>query len=104
MTLLLIGLLIFLGVHSLAIFAPALRELAVARMGSLAWRGMYSLVSLGGFVLLIVGYGQARLAPTVLYMPPSWMRHVAFLLPTACWPMCCCSAASWPGRWPIAYR
>lgn len=96
MALLLIGLLLFLGVHSFAIFAPALRELAIARMGRNGWRGVYSLLSLGGFVLLILGYGQARLAPVLLYQPPFWMKHVVFLLMLPVFPLLL--AAYLPGR------
>jgi uncharacterized membrane protein len=55
-----------------------------------------SLVSIAGLVLIVVGYGQARLAPTVLYMPPSWMRHVTFLLMLPVFPLM--FAAYLPGR------
>jgi uncharacterized membrane protein len=80
MTLLILGLLIFLGVHSVSIIAPAWRDAQVARRGENAWKGLYSLLSLAGFVLIVIGYGQARLAPVVLYAPPVALRHVALLL------------------------
>jgi uncharacterized membrane protein len=80
MTLLIVGLLIFLGVHSLSIVAPAWRDAQFAQRGEGAWKGLYSVVSLVGFVLIVIGYGQARLAPVVLYEPPAYLRHLTLLL------------------------
>lgn len=80
MTLLILGLLIFLGVHSVSIVAPQWRDAQAARMGEKPWKGLYTLASLAGFVLIVVGYGQARQAPLVLYVPPVPLRHVAALL------------------------
>ena len=80
MTLLIVGLIVFLGVHSIAIFAPGARAAAVARLGEGLWKGVYAVLSLIGFYLLIKGYGEARLQPQVLYTPPAWTRHVAYLL------------------------
>jgi uncharacterized membrane protein len=80
MIILMLGLLIFLGVHSVRIFADPWRSTMRARMGEGSWKGMYSLLSIAGFVLLIWGYGQARQAPVVLWTPPLAMRHLAGLL------------------------
>lgn len=80
MTLLILGLLIFLGVHSVSIVAPHWRDAQAARLGENAWKGLYTLLSLAGFVLIVIGYGQARQAPVVLYTPPLALRHVAALL------------------------
>lgn len=77
---LVIGLVIFLGVHSLRMLAPTWREQQVQRLGLMPWKGLYSLVALIGLVLIIWGYGQARLAPTWLWVPPVWTRHLAALL------------------------
>jgi uncharacterized membrane protein len=96
MTLLFIGLVIFLGVHSVAIVAPAWRDAQAARLGELPWKGIYTLVSLLGFVLLVYGYGLARQAPVVLYTPPTWTRHVALLLLLPVFPLFL--AAYLPGR------
>jgi uncharacterized membrane protein len=96
MTLLSIGLVLFLGIHSLSIFAPAARERLVAMLGRNGWRGVHSLLSLVGLVLIVVGYGQARLAPVVLYSPPLWMRHVTFTLLLPVFPLIL--AAYLPGR------
>ena len=80
MTILVLGLLIFLGVHSVRIFADPWRSAMRARLGEGAWKGLYSLVSLAGFALLIWGYGLARQTPLVLWTPPVGMRHLAALL------------------------
>jgi uncharacterized membrane protein len=75
------GLLLFLGAHSVRIMAEDWRTATVARLGEKTWKGVYSLVSLAGFVLIVVGFGLARYAPVVLWpQPPVWLRHVAALL------------------------
>ena len=96
MTLLILGLIVFLGVHSISIVAPAWRDAMQARLGEGAWKGVYSLVSIAGFALLIVGYGAAREQPLLLYVPPVWMRHVAMLLLVPVFPLLL--AAYLPGR------
>jgi uncharacterized membrane protein len=80
MTALIVGLVIFLGAHSVRIFADPWRGAMRARLGENAWKGLYSLASLAGFVLLIWGYGQSRLAPVALWTPMPWTRHLAALL------------------------
>lgn len=80
MLILILGLVIFLGVHSIRIVAPEWREQRRAAMGEGPWRGVYSLASLVGFVLIVWGFGMARGETGYLYDPPVWMRHVAALL------------------------
>ena len=80
MALLILGLALFLGVHSVRIVADGWRGTRVAKMGLKPWKGVVSVVSIIGFVLIIWGYGIARQAPVVLYAPPVWARHVAALL------------------------
>jgi Predicted membrane protein len=78
---LLAGLVLFLGVHSTRIVAEGWRSDMVARIGEKPWKGVYSLLSIAGFVLLVWGYGMARQDPVVLWgAPPVAMRHVAALL------------------------
>ena len=96
MTLLILGLLIFLGVHSVSIFAPAWRTLQIERRGESAFKAIYALISLAGFALLIYGYGVARQAPVVLYSPPTFTRHIALLLMLPVFPLL--FAAYLPGR------
>ena len=80
MTLLLLGLLIFLGTHSLRIVAEPWRQAQRARLGENAWKGLVSVASLAGFALIVWGYGLARQAPVVLWTPPVATRHLAGLL------------------------
>lgn len=80
MTYLILGLVIFLGVHSVRMVADGWRIQTIARMGYLPWKGIYALLSIAGFVLLVWGYGQSRLESTVLYDPPLFTRYIAALL------------------------
>ena len=80
MTALLIGLLGFLAIHSIRIVAPRWREARIAAIGELAWKGVYSLLSIAFFVLLVWGYGQARQHTQLLWLPPMALRHVGALL------------------------
>jgi uncharacterized membrane protein len=77
---LLLGLVVFLGVHSVRIFAEDWRNQTRARLGEAAWKGLYSLFSLAGLALLIWGFGQARQQPVQLWNPPTGMRHLASVL------------------------
>lgn len=80
MTLLILGLILFLGVHSTRALAAGWRDAMIAKRGEGVWKGVYSVLSLVGFVLLVYGYGIARAEPVVLWVPPIWTRHVAALL------------------------
>lgn len=80
MTLLILGLVVFLGVHSTRIVADASRSATIARIGEKPWKAIYALLSIAGFVLIVIGYGAARESPVVLYSPPLWTRHLAALL------------------------
>lgn len=80
MTLLILGLLIFLGAHSVRIVAEPWRTQMRARLGDNAWKGVFSIVSLLGFVLIVWGYGLARQQPVALWAPMLWARHLASLL------------------------
>ena len=80
MTLLIAGLIVFLGVHSVRIFADDWRAARVAAMGLLAWKAVHSVISIAGFSLIVYGYGFAREAPVDLWNPPLFTRHLASLL------------------------
>jgi uncharacterized membrane protein len=96
MEILIAGLVIFLGMHSISIVNSGWRERTVARLGEQTWQGLYGLVSLVGFVLIVWGYGLARQEPVVLYVPPVWLRHVTLLLLVPVFPLFL--AAYLPGR------
>jgi len=80
MTLLIFGLVIFLGLHSIRIFADSGRERSIARMGEGPWKGVYSLLSLAGLVMIVWGFAEARWSAPILWAPPVWTRHIALLL------------------------
>jgi uncharacterized membrane protein len=87
MTLLILGLVLFIGVHSIAIVSVAARNHLAQVLGLNAWRAAYSLVSLAGFTLLVMGYMDARQSPVLLYAQPLWTRHVAFALMLPVFPL-----------------
>ena len=76
---LVLGIVLFFGIHSASIVALPTRDRAAARSENI-WKAFYSLVSLVGIVLMVRGYAELRSDPTVLYVAPVWMRHVAALL------------------------
>ena len=80
MTALILGLLLFLGLHSVRIMADGWRSRTVARIGAGPWKGAYTLLSLAGLALIVWGFGQARATPVVLWASPVWTRHLAALL------------------------
>lgn len=80
MLFLVIGLVLFLGVHSVRIVSDGWRSQMLARLGEGPWKGVYSLVSAMGLALIVWGYGLARQQPVVLWVPPVGMRHAAALL------------------------
>ncbi len=96
MTVLIIGLLLFLGAHSISIVDHRWRDAMARRMGGFAWKGLHGLVSLLGLMLIVWGYGLARQEPIVLYLPPAWLRHIALLLLLFVFPLLI--AAYFPGR------
>ena len=80
MAILIIGLALFLAVHSVRIVADPWRSAQIARVGEKPWKLGYTVLSLIGFALLIWGYGLARQDPVVLWNPPVATRHLAALL------------------------
>jgi uncharacterized membrane protein len=77
---LLIGLALFLGIHSLQSLAPQMRLNCIARWGALGFKAVYAAIAVLGLYLLVQGYGQARLDPVVLWTPPRGMQHATILL------------------------
>jgi len=94
--LLIAGLVLFFGVHSIAIVAPGLRGRAIALWGAGTWRAVYGAASLAGFVLLVYGFAAARRSPVLLYAPPHWMRFATMLLMLPAFPLLLSSFL--PGR------
>jgi uncharacterized membrane protein len=80
MALLIAGLILFLGAHATRVFADDWRTRMIDRLGELKWKGVVAVLSIAGFILLIIGYDQARMMSVVLWQPPIWTRHLAVLL------------------------
>ena len=80
MTELILGLMIFLGVHSVRIVGDDWRTRTIARVGEGLWKGLYSLLSLAGLALIAWGFDAAREQPVLLWTPWPVLRHVAIAL------------------------
>jgi uncharacterized membrane protein len=80
MAILVLGLVIFLGLHSTRLISESGRERAIARIGEGPWKGVYSLVSVVGFVLIVWGFVRARYDAPQLWTPPAGARHITMLL------------------------
>lgn len=76
MVLLLTGLAIFSLVH----FLPELnaRNFFVNKLGELSYKGIYSLLSILGFVLIVYGKGYSDFIG--VWSPPAWTRHLTMLM------------------------
>ena len=90
MALLIIGLVLFLGAHSTRMLAESARSNLIARIGDNGWKGLITVISIAGFVLIVMGYGQARTYGLPLWTPPLWAYYltipltlIAFVLVTA---------------------
>jgi uncharacterized membrane protein len=102
MLLFLVGLLLFLGIHSVSILAPRWRVATVSRLGEKRWKGIYSLAAAIGLALLVAGYGLARREPILVYSPPPALRHLALVVMLPVFPLFL--AAYLPGRIRTAAR
>ena len=80
MFILILGLLIFLGIHVLKLVAPDRRNELAARYGEGPYKGIYSLISAIGLILVIWGFARASADPVVVYAPPAGLRSITALL------------------------
>lgn len=80
MGMMILGLVLFLGVHSTRIVAEGWRAGMVRRLGAGRWKVLYALISVLGLVLVVWGFSLTRQQPVQLWAPPFFMRHVAWLL------------------------
>jgi len=96
MNVLLLGLVVFFGVHSVSIVNDPWRDRMAAKIGEWPWKSLYALVSIIGFMLIVWGYGLARHDPVVVYTPPGWLHPVAMVLLVPVFPLLL--ATYLPGR------
>ncbi|CAB3790877.1 NnrU family protein [Pararobbsia alpina] len=87
---LLAGLIVFLGAHSIHLFANDWRVAQIERLGRRRWKMLYALTSVVGLVLIIWGFGVARREASMLWFPPVGLHHatelftlISFILLTA---------------------
>ena len=80
MVTLIIGLFIFLGIHSFRIVSERGRAATIQRLGEMRFKGAYSVLALIGLFLVVYGYGDARIDQGLLYAPPPGLRHLALVL------------------------
>ena len=80
MTLLILGLILFIGAHFVTT-ARLTRAALIMRLGEGPYKGLYSLVSVVGLVLIVMGFGAYRSSGMIpVWYPPAWTRHITFLL------------------------
>ena len=93
MALLILGLVLFIGVHLVSTMTER-RAALIGRLGVGGYKGLYSVLAAVGLVLII--YGYARAPYTVVWDPPVWARHATFLLMLPVFPLLI--ASQLPGR------
>lgn len=96
MLMLIVGLILFFGPHSIAVVAPGWRNRAVMHLRERSWKGAYALLSGAGLILIVIGFAHARRAPLVLYTSPAWLHDVTWVLMLPVFPLLL--AAYLPGR------
>lgn len=73
MTIFIIGLILFLGTHSIGIFAGQWRCMQVNTFGIQKWKILYSIISIIGLILMTIGYKQhTGLENIMIWSPPAW--------------------------------
>jgi len=77
---LILGMIVFLGMHSIRIFADGWRSTAIERLGAGPWKGIYSVTSVAGFVLIVWGFSQAREHPASVWSPPFGLNYAGAAL------------------------
>jgi uncharacterized membrane protein len=96
MLMLIAGLILFFVPHSVAIVAPSWRDRMVMHLRERSWKGVYSLISAAGLILIVLGFAHARRSPMVLYVSPAWLHDVTWVMMLPVFPLLL--AAYLPGR------
>ncbi len=77
-----LGLLVFFGIHAVPM-QPALRDGLIERFGAGGYKAAFSIISAVGFVLIVLGYGKLQVLAgknPQIWVPPTWTTHAALLL------------------------
>lgn len=75
MTLLIVGIVLFLGTHMVRVLAPGMRAHMIGRFGEATWKGLYSVLSVVTLAILVWGYATAPVVS--IWFPPTWTAHLA---------------------------
>ena len=76
MVIMLLGLILFLGIHMVPT-RPELRGQLIARLGEGPYKVLFALTALAGLLLTGYGYGAWRAeGPALVWDPPLFLRHV----------------------------
>lgn len=79
MTVLILGIAIFLGIHLVKSFAPGFRAGVIAKGGTGLWHAIHGGCAVLGVALIAYGFNAARPSPD-LYVPPVALRHLSLTL------------------------
>ena len=80
MAILILGIVIFLGIHLVRSFAPGVREAVIQRSGQGAWRAIHGIAAIVGLCLIAYGFDASRATTGILYTPPKFLSHIALTL------------------------
>ena len=81
MGMMILGLVLFLGVHSTRIVANGWRADMIARLGAARWKALYAAVSLAGLVLLVWGFSLTRQQPVQFWAPCRVVADIGCVYP-----------------------
>ncbi|MCA1442846.1 NnrU family protein [Ensifer sp. IC4062] len=91
MALLILGIVIFFGIHLVRSFAPGVRKAVIERQGVGTWHAIHGISAVIGLALIAIGFDQARATTGILYTPPVFLAHIALTLMLIA---CICLAAA----------
>ncbi len=80
MAILILGIVIFLGIHLVKSFAPGVRAAVMARGGKGLWMAIHGGSALIGLCLIAYGFDASRATSGLLYNPPKFLTHIALTL------------------------
>lgn len=98
---LIMGLLVFIGIHLVPALAPGFRGRISVRISLIGWRIAHSLLALIGLYLIVIGYASARLEPVWLWFSPAWFNHITAVLMLIAFILV---GSAWAPSNPIKYK
>jgi uncharacterized membrane protein len=80
MFVLIVGIVVFLGAHTFTTLRDSRADL-IGRWGAGPYRGLHSIVSILGFVLIVWGFSRYRADGLIpVWSPPVWTKHLTMSL------------------------